>query len=221
MQAAAPIELPPSHDGSVPGNLRSALREATAAAHARLDAHFGRLDLQQLRDYRRFLIAQAAAVLPLETVLLQSGVQQAFPDWSLRMRSDALRSDIARLGGTLSAFIVPPRLEFDAMLGTMYVLEGSRLGARYLLRQVLQSPDRLVAGTTAYLGHGVVSHGAPGHGVPGHGAGSGLWQSFLAMLEQHGRSLHDPSMAIAGARRAFKLFAAQATRLATGETAPA
>jgi heme oxygenase len=79
----------------------------------------------------------------------------------------------------------------------MYVLEGSRLGAKYLIRSVMQSPDPLVAQTTGYLGHG---------------ADERLWQSFLAALETHGAALADDRGVSAGAHRAFDLFAQAAAR---------
>lgn len=208
MQAAARTELRPSRDRGppAPDSLRSTLRSGTAEAHARLDACFGRLDLQKLSDYSRFLTAQAAALLPLETALLASGVERLFPDWASRARSQALRADIACLGGRPPVVPPLPRLEPDAMLGIAYVLEGSRLGARFLLRRVLRSPDRRVAGNTAFLSHG---------------AGSDLWQTFLDMLEREGRALRDTTMAIAAARRAFSLFEAEAARVAACETATA
>ena len=132
-------------------DLRSVLRNATAGDHARLDALFGQCDLQTLPGYRRFLEAHAEAVLPLETALANSGVERLFPDWSSRSRSRALSDDLEGLGSEARRFPTLPRLDFGGVLGTMYVLEGSRLGARFLLPRVQQSPDPAVAGATAYL----------------------------------------------------------------------
>ena len=86
----------------------------------------------------------------------------------------------------------------------MYVLEGSRLGARFLLARVEQSRDPVVAGTTAYLSHG---------------SGSQLWRSFLDRLEQHGAKLSDPAKPIEAARRTFGLFERAAASLAGCEAA--
>jgi heme oxygenase len=72
----------------------------------------------------------------------------------------------------------------------MYVLEGSRLGSRALLRVVSASPDSVVASATAYLGQG---------------AGLPLWPTFLSML-QRGAAHNDHDKLIAAARRAFGLF---------------
>lgn len=176
--------------------LRERLRTATAAAHARLDLRLGALDLTALPDYRRFLEVSAAGVLPLETKLEQSGVAEIIPDWPQRSRRGALLDDLANIAGRVPAppaSITPESdvLDRGGMLGTLYVLEGSRLGAQVLLRRIKRSPDPLVAGTTAYLRHG---------------SDRRLWPSFLEMLKAHGDALDDDSSAIAAARRAFATF---------------
>ena len=73
-----------------------------------------------------------------------------FPDWPLRSRRRAIADDLARLGGVALPLIEVTALDQGAVLGTMYVLEGSRLGARFLLKTVLASPDPVVAGATNY-----------------------------------------------------------------------
>src|SRR5262249_13922791 len=146
----------------------SRLRQSTSDAHARLDAQFGGLDLRQRSDYRRFLEASVAALLPLEAALVEAGVEQVFPDWPLRSRRRAILDDLDRVGGVVRLLAIPPAPNFGQLLGTMYVLEGSRLGAQVLLKAVSQSSDPVVASATAYLSHGMGQH---------------LWQSFLVMLE--------------------------------------
>ncbi|MGA7808931.1 biliverdin-producing heme oxygenase, partial [Bradyrhizobium sp.] len=79
----------------------------------------------------------------------------------------------------------------------LYVLEGSRLGAAFLLRTILQSADPLVAATTAYLGHG---------------AGQPLWRSFLARLAQEAMTADEEAEAVDGACQAFALFARTAAQ---------
>jgi heme oxygenase (biliverdin-IX-beta and delta-forming) len=187
-------------------NSRFLLREATAAAHARLDAAFSRLDLQSLPDYRRFLQANAAALLPLEGSLVQSGVAELFPDWTLRSRTAALVRDLMALGGDAPGLEPLRQLDREAMLGTLYVLEGSRLGAAYLLPNVEQSPDPLVAGSVAYLSHG---------------AGLRLWQSYCARLEQQSADIDDPAKMIDGALQAFALFEHSAERVLGAALSPA
>jgi len=179
-------------DGVTAVGLRHRLRTATADAHARLDEQVRALDLRRLPDYRRFLEASAAALLPLEGSLIEAGVARIFPDWALRSRRHAILHDLARVGGVARPLAVPWRLHFDGVLGTMYVLEGSRLGAQVLLRSIARSSDAVVTQATAYLRHG---------------AGRHLWQSFLALLERHAETLRDDAGAVSAARRTFDLFA--------------
>jgi heme oxygenase (biliverdin-IX-beta and delta-forming) len=171
--------------------LRATLRSGTADAHARLDAQLGLIDLHSLPHYRGFLEAFGKALLPLETALSASGVERTFIDWPQRARSRALLDDVSRLRGTVRPFGALGPFDFDAMLGTMYVLEGSRLGAKVLLAEVLQAPDPVVAKATAFLRHGFDSR---------------LWQSFLQILDRNARKVGDPDKVVAAARFAFELF---------------
>jgi len=176
--------------------IRTRLRQATAETHAQLDEQFGKFDLRRRSDYRGFLEASAAALLPLEDAVVQAGVEHIFPDWAVRSRRQAVLEDIARIGGVVHPLAAPAKLNFGQVLGTMYVLEGSRLGAQILLKRVSQSTDPMVRATTGYLGHGTGQH---------------LWRSFLVMLERHGatlkRTLSSEKDVINGAHQAFAMFA--------------
>lgn len=78
------IEIPTPHlvDCSLPTRpkslLRSILRVATAADHARFDTAPSARDLCTGSGYRRFLEINAAALLPLERSLERTGVRAAF-----------------------------------------------------------------------------------------------------------------------------------------------
>ena len=211
--AGAPTEFstnPARCIGPPVAGLRDRLRNATAAAHARLDAQLVTLSLGELPDYRRFLELSAAALLPLETALIDAGVARLFPDWELRSRRHAILTDLVRVGGKLHLLRGPEPLDHRAMLGTMYVLEGSRLGAKVLLRTIAQSADPVVTNATAYLRHG---------------AGQQLWPSFLAALERHAVALDDDASVVTGALEAFGRFSDAAARIgrppAPTRTAPA
>jgi heme oxygenase len=180
-----------------PPGLRFRLRDATAADHARLDTLFSSLDLRKSGDYRRFLEVTAAALIPLEEALGASGVNDTVPDWPQRSRTAALRSDLSRLGGSVDPLPPVTTPDRDTIFGVLYVLEGSRLGARVLLPIVLGSDDLRVATTNAYLSHGLERP---------------LWQSFVATLERHGETIADDDGVIAGATLAFDLFARAAAR---------
>ncbi|MCJ2032930.1 biliverdin-producing heme oxygenase [Methylobacterium sp. J-068] len=180
-----------------PGDLRFVLRDATQAAHRRLDAGFAAHDLTRRADYARFLTAMNAAFAPLEAWLDGADARRLPADWSARRRAGALRADLSGLGiadAGDSGEALPPTLSGAEAPGLLYVLEGSRLGGQVLLRQVLASPDPVVRENARFLRHG---------------EGQRLWPSFAAWLGLHPVSEH--ADAIRGALRAFALFeAAQA-----------
>lgn len=176
--------------------LRLCLRSVTAVAHNRLDARFRSLDLTGLAGYRQFLEAIAAALLPLEVSLVYARVARIIPDWEARSRQAAILDDLARTGGKMEPLPLPGPLDFGGVLGTVYVLESSRLAARALLNIVNRSTDPAVLCATAYLRHG---------------AGDDFWQSFLTVLESQPATLHE-SGAIDGAVRAFEMFERAAAR---------
>jgi heme oxygenase len=187
------------------GGLRALLREKTAAAHACLDLSIQTVELRSAPQYCHFLEAHAEALLPLEATLVQSGVRRLFPDWDERVRSQALLEDIARLGGVVRPFEELEPLDDAGMLGAMYVLEGSRLGAAVLLDIVLQSPDPIVRNATGYLSHGAQKR---------------LWPSFLAILERCGTTLNDVNATVDAARHAFAIFEAAFSPVAQFSAAP-
>jgi heme oxygenase len=116
---------------------RAALRAGTRAEHERVDRLFGRLDLAASRDYRLFLLAQATAFLPVEAALERAGVAAIVPDWPCRRRSQLLRDDLAALDAALPAQEpAPDLLGAPAILGAVYVVEGSRLGGATLRRDL-------------------------------------------------------------------------------------
>lgn len=179
------------------GGLRDRLRTATAAAHTSLDATFSSFDLQTRRGYRRFLEASAAALLPVEAALADAGIAAILSDWRQRVRSGAIVADLAALGGV--ARPLPPlrRPTPAGALGALYVLEGSRLGARHLLKRVVASTDPAMAAATCYLRHGT--------GLP-------LWPRLLAVLDAAALTPSETDNAIGDALHVFALFAEGAHR---------
>jgi heme oxygenase len=166
----------------------AALREATAAAHDRLDGLFARFDLADARAYGAFLQAHAAAVLPIEEWLDRAGAGVVVADWPARRRTALIAADLASLGLVSRAghaFAAPETPA--AVAGVLYVIEGSRLGGRYLARR---------------LGTGLP------HGFLDPGAGQPSWPALLAAID---RVLADPAThppAIAAANEVFARFEA-------------
>ncbi|WP_257166009.1 biliverdin-producing heme oxygenase [Bradyrhizobium sp. SRS-191] len=173
--------------------IRDRLKAATSAAHHALDERLSRFDLTTTAHYRRFLQASAAALLPLEQMLDRAGADAVLGDWPVRRRAEAICADLADLNGRAAQIELPPRpLDRPFVFGTLYVLEGSRLGAVYLLRIVTASADPRVRRATRYLRHG---------------AGQGLWRSFLAQLADEPMTPDDQRRTIASARETFAVFA--------------
>lgn len=184
----ADTTLPPRPGTSAKG-VRHSLRDATADAHERLDACARRINLADRPTYARFLQAQSGPVIALEAALEDFGVHRLLPDWRLRSRRAALQHDLeyfclraesctsVRLKSTAQAF------------GTLYVLEGSRLGARVLLQQILAAAPALKP-ATVFLSHG---------------ADHRLWTSFLQLLEAN-VGITDLARCAQGAREAFAMF---------------
>ncbi|RYE02236.1 MAG: heme oxygenase [Sphingomonadales bacterium] len=171
-------------------SVRAALRSATGQDHERVDAAFSRYDLSSREGYRRFLLHQAAAHLPVERAL-DRAAGSAIEDWATRRRADAIRADLADLGCSHIAEIPFDGFATQArMLGGAYVLEGSRLGGQILRKQISDGlPTRFLA------------------------QGSSLaWRALLTVLETKLTSPEEIAEAVKGARAVFACFEAAARR---------
>ena len=100
MQLAIVADLGNPTESSDVG-LREKLKRATSSAHRALDARLSRFDLASLEGYRRFLEANAAALLPLEAALERAGVARIFCDWPQRSRRTTILADLKHLGSRL------------------------------------------------------------------------------------------------------------------------
>lgn len=168
-----------------PVSARTALRRGTADHHDQVDAIFSRVDLGDRASYGRFLQAQAAAYLPVEAALTRDGAGMVLGDWPQRQRGDLLGGDLAALGiapppaaGTIG-FASPA-----AILGGVYVLEGSRLGGTMLARSVpADFPRRFL-----------------------DAASPTAWRSLIVLLEEQLSSPSDRQIAINAACEVFLLF---------------
>lgn len=172
---------------TTPSRLRARLKIATVAAHERLDLLAARFDLSNRKAYAAFLAAHAAALIPLEQMLAEHGVVQFLPDWPHRSRSAALMRDLDILQTELRAHPVPVFSIEAEIFGALYVLEGSRLGARFILRQIDKSA---VGGAIHYL-----SHGDPN-----------LWPTFLAALEDSPDAHANFASVLDAALSTFEIF---------------
>jgi heme oxygenase len=114
---------------------RFALRERTATTHAALDAEVGALTSRAA--YGRYLTGLAAFRGPIERDLATRPLPAGFGSWRPTRIDAAIAADARDLG------IAPPDpgpcdaspATGSGLLGMLYVLEGSALGARILQRQ--------------------------------------------------------------------------------------
>lgn len=118
---------------------RSRLRHATTEAHARLDALVARSGFFDDRgSYVAYLRATWRARVPVE-LALDANPAAAFAPWRGRRILSTLRRDLVDLTGSEPAAVSEaPECLLDSparIMGALYVLEGSALGAVFLVRR--------------------------------------------------------------------------------------
>lgn len=115
------------------GPRRRALRQATEAAHRALDSKLG--PLASRLDYARYLLVMSAF-----RSVIEREIEHRFSQYPLQpqmlLRDIELDCDDLRLGRAQPITDFELRNCREDYLGTFYVLEGSRLGARVLYSQV-------------------------------------------------------------------------------------
>ena len=165
---------------------RTRLRAATRLEHASVDQLYSRFDASCPRGYGALLVAQAGAFLPIEDALDAAGAGRLLEDWPDRRRADQLSADLAELGVPRPAPLPPPPFASDfALLGGLYVLEGSRLGGSILSsRAPAGAPSRFLRAEAA----------------------AGAWRSLLALLDDQLGHRFALDSAIAAARATFRCF---------------
>ncbi len=172
-------------------SIRDAIRDATRLSHGRLDAAMDWVDLGRPNYYSGFLRGQAEALFPIETALERNGIDEILPDWAQRARTPALEHDLAALDTACDPLPIPTLDGAAEMLGVVYVLEGSRMGARVILSRLADQPNSSILGATAYLRHGF---------------GKRFWPTFLDVLENHPEARARRDRVIDGAQIAFGMF---------------
>lgn len=111
---------------------RAHLRQSTSAAHRSLEALVGQLDSHQayLRYLKGMFVFRSA---------VEPGVAQAWPaswPWSPSCLATLIADDIRDLGSAVPAGRHRSAIikDTESLLGVLYVLEGSSLGARMLVK---------------------------------------------------------------------------------------
>jgi heme oxygenase (biliverdin-IX-beta and delta-forming) len=189
----------------VSSSIRARLRAATAEAHERMHAHPGfaaaAAGTIRVADYRQLLARVYGFHRPFESAARAAAVSLGLDfDIEERARSPALLADLKSLGLGLDAIarlpLWAPRSSLasvGAVLGALYVLEGSILGGVQIaraLRGVLG--DDSGDGRRFFLGRG--------------NRQSGMWRAFLERLEGLSEDQRQSARAVEAAVVTFQDF---------------
>ncbi|MDR6852089.1 heme oxygenase [Sphingomonas sp. BE123] len=173
---------------------RMFLRAQTAADHDRVDRAFGAFDLSHRDGYRAFLLAQADALLPVEQAIDAAAPTDLLPDWPQRRRAPLLVADLVELGVAVAPMPgdgAPDLSDAAALLGAVYVLEGSRLGGSVLARGIAATlPTRFIGCATAPQ----------------------RWRGLIEIMDKQIITEEQRATALAAARSVFDRFRHSASR---------
>ncbi len=172
------------------------LNRITHEPHSRLDAAVkAQAPFSSRENFTRFVEAQYLFQAELQGLYQDPALAGIFPDLPERCRARQAREDLADLGSDIPAPVAgalanPGRAE---ALGWLFVSEGSKLGAAFLIKRV------------AALGLSE-SFGARHLGEPAGGRAEG-WKTFIRTLDELALSPEEEHQADAGALAAFERFA--------------
>ena len=170
------------------------LRSATHAAHERLDrAIMLARPFDSIENYGRFLRVQYGFHRDVAPLYGAAELQDIIPGLSSLSRLKAVEADAADLGITLpedSAMPAAAGLPLPEALGWLYVIEGSNLGAAFLLKAAKKM------GLEETHGARHLAEGQMGRAV--------AWRMFKEGLETPQLSAEEEARAVAGACAAFE-----------------
>lgn len=116
------------------GQRRWVLRERTVAAHAAVDAAIG--GFSNRAGYERYLQQIYAFRMPIERALAALDWPSRLGAWRAKPIGELIEADLFDLGLALPRIQATSlELDGDGLLGVLYVLEGSSLGAQLLYRR--------------------------------------------------------------------------------------
>jgi heme oxygenase len=171
------------------------LNQATHAPHEQLDkAVKANAPFETLGSYARFVVAQYLFQAELKALYTDPELIDIFPDLAERCRAEQAKADLGDLNTPLpapldGALTSPTRAQ---ALGWLFVSEGSKLGAAFLIKRAvaLNLND---------------SFGARHLGEPAGGRAEG-WKSFTRTLDSLDFSEEEEAQAEQGAIAAFERF---------------
>lgn len=174
------------------------LKQATATAHANLEqlpisSSIMKPDVT-MAEYSRYLQVMYQVINEVEKRFFHV-VSSVFSDMNLRAKSDLIKEDLKKIGGIPEA---KSSLIFDSadkstafIVGIIYVVEGSTLGGRYMLKNINSVIDFGGQNATTFL--------------DGYGNTTGsMWKKFANELSEFEAVTKSSSDIIAGAQHAFE-----------------
>lgn len=174
------------------------MKAATRDAHQEIDDRImAAAPFASRENYARFVRLQYRVHHAVDPLFRSGALGALLPDLAGRRRLDLVEQDAADLGIALPD--LPPAAEAPqdtaAALGWLYVVEGSNLGAAFLLK---------AAGALGFGEDFAARH------LAGHPAGRGLhWRTFTAALDSVPLTDTEEDRAIAGAQAAFRMVGEQ------------
>ncbi len=173
------------------------LKSATADAHAALEntpLSKKLLDPDiSVMDYREYLEKMYSLILFTEEQVAPS-IADFLPDLSERSKLSWLEQDLKNLGSVLpdtTPYHNVQLLNVAEQMGWYYVVEGSTLGGRVILKSLQRHLPPHVFETSAQF-------------FNGYGESTGRkWKSFLAVLDQYAQTPATRKSVIDGANKAF------------------
>lgn len=178
----------------------NSLRTRTAVAHQLLEQHpvssrITRPDIKR-SGYLGYLQVMQRVVDEMERQL-EPMLENELPDFGARKKATLLQSDLYDLQADDNVF---PAFRFSIpdesvayAWGAFYVLEGSSLGGRVILKSLPAALDVTEQRGARYFA--------------GYGKSTGpMWQQFLKGLEAFAQKTDEPSLIVKGAEDTFTLI---------------
>lgn len=162
-------------------DFRWQLKAATQSAHDDLDRLISGLDLQQRPDLTRFFVMHLIAF---------KAMRQQRPDRALIDTTDALEADIAVLTDGLPIGFLPEVAPYHPLAG-QYLISGSRMGTKVLMKTWARSADPRVRAASHYFHLPISRFG---------------WPEVCTALNAVGRDSPDAAHIVADTKRLFALF---------------
>lgn len=173
--------------------LSDRLRAATHKTHEGVDRSIiAARPFENIRNYGGFLRVQHGIHREVSALYTRADLAALFPDISLHSRLNAVEQDMADLGLDLPSYDLAPlggTAVFPQALGWLYVVEGSNLGAAFLLKYAK------AMGLSE-------THGARHLAEPPDGRAR-YWRAFKGGLDRVDLCDVDEQHAIVGAEAAF------------------